>query len=148
VEVTGGEPLEQEDCLPLLADLCDEGYTTALETGGHVDISGVDPRVIVIMDIKCPGSGMSKKNIYSNLEYLKPSDELKFVIGKREDYEWARALIRERSLDGICGNILLAPVFGELEYRTLAEWMLADRLHARLQLQLHKHIWPPDARGV
>ncbi|MBI5647512.1 MAG: radical SAM protein [Ignavibacteriae bacterium] len=148
VEVTGGEPLEQEACLPLLAALCDEGYTVAVETGGHVDIAQVDSRVVIIMDLKAPGSGMEKKNRLRNLDYIKPSDELKFVLADRADYEWARDLIRARRLDAITKHLLLAPVFNTLDPRTLAEWILADHLPVRLGLQLHKIIWPADMRGV
>ncbi|MBN1449201.1 MAG: 4Fe-4S cluster-binding domain-containing protein [Bacteroidetes bacterium] len=148
VELTGGEPLEQEAVFPFLTELCDQGFTVAVETGGHVDISPVDPRVILIMDVKCPGSGMEKKNRAENLPYLKPTDEVKFVVRDREDYEWMRAFIEREHLVGRCGEILVAPVFGEIVYRDLAAWILEDRLSVRLQLQLHKYIWDPDTRGV
>ncbi|MDH7514290.1 MAG: radical SAM protein [Bacteroidota bacterium] len=148
VEVTGGEPLEQETCIPLLTRLCDEGYTTALETGGHVDIRNVDPRVIVILDVKCPGSGMEKRNLLSNLEYVKPSDEIKFVLKDRSDYEWARDFMRDNSIPAISRNILFAPAFGHLTPRTLAEWILADYLPVRLQLQIHKYIWGQNTKSV
>ena len=148
VEVTGGEPLEQEACFPFLTQLCDEGYTVAVETGGHVDVRAVDPRVILIMDLKCPCSGMMKKNMWSNLDYLKPTDEIKFVLREKEDYEWARTVLEERKLPSVCRNILFSPVFGELDPRHLAEWILADRLPVRLQLQMHKFIWEPEMRGV
>lgn len=148
VELTGGEPLEQEGCFPFMTALCDQGFTVAVETGGHVDISRVDPRVTVIMDIKAPGSGMMKKNRLENLDYLKPTDEVKFVLRDRADYEWARGLILRERLGERCGEILLSPVFGDIAYRDLAEWILEDRLPVRMQLQLHKFIWDPDARGV
>ncbi len=148
VELTGGEPLEQEEAFPFLTELCDQGFTVAVETGGHVDIARVDPRVIVIMDLKCPASGMSKKNRLENIAYLKPTDEVKFVIANREDYEWTRALIEAEKLSQRCGEILLSPVFGSIEARDLAAWILEDRLPVRMQLQMHKFIWAPDARGV
>ena len=148
VEVTGGEPLEQEAGFDLLRELCDQKYTVAVESGGHVDISRVDSRVTVIMDLKAPASGMEKKNRMENLDYVKPSDELKFVLADRGDYEWARELVRERSLEKITRNLLFSPVHGSLDNRDLAEWILGDRLPVRLQLQLHKYIWPADMRGV
>jgi len=148
VELTGGEPLEQEDCFSFMTELCDQGFTVAVETGGHVDISRVDPRVTIIMDLKAPGSGMMKKNRMENLDYLKPADEVKFVLRDRADYEWMRDLITREHLAGRCGEILVSPVFGDIAYRDLAEWILEDRLPVRLQLQLHKFIWDPDARGV
>jgi 7-carboxy-7-deazaguanine synthase len=148
VELTGGEPLEQEAAFPFLTELCDQGFTVAVETGGHVDIARVDPRVIVIMDLKCPASGMSKKNLLENIAYLKPTDEVKFVISNREDYEWTRALIEREHLSQRCGEILLSPVFGAIEARDLAAWILEDRLPVRMQLQMHKFIWDPDTRGV
>ncbi len=148
VELTGGEPLEQEAAFAFLTELCDQGFTVAVETGGHVDIARVDPRVVVIMDLKCPASGMSKKNRLENVAYLKPSDEVKFVIANREDYEWTRALIEREQLARRCGEILLSPVFGAVDARDLAAWILEDRLPVRMQLQMHKFIWDPQARGV
>lgn len=148
VELTGGEPLEQDAVFPFLTELCDEGFTVAVETGGHVDIARVDPRVIVIMDVKCPDSGMEKKNRIGNLDYLKPTDEVKFVIASRTDYEWTRAFIERERLAQRCGEILLSPVFGAIEARDLAAWILADRLPVRFQLQMHKFVWDPDTRGV
>ncbi|MFZ1728650.1 MAG: 4Fe-4S cluster-binding domain-containing protein [Bacteroidota bacterium] len=148
VELTGGEPLEQEAAFPFLTELCDQGFSVAVETGGHVDIARVDPRVIVIMDLKAPASGMSKKNRLENIAYLKPTDEVKFVIANREDYKWTRALIESEHLAKRCGEILLSPVFGSIEARDLAAWILEDRLPVRMQLQMHKFIWAPDARGV
>lgn len=148
VELTGGEPLEQEACIPFMTELCDQGFEVAVETGGHMDISRVDPRVTIIMDLKAPGSGMMKKNRLENLDYLKPGDEVKFVLADRADYEWMRTLIAREHLVGRCGEILVSPVFGDIVYRDLAAWILEDRLPVRLQLQLHKFIWDPDARGV
>ncbi len=148
VELTGGEPLEQEAAFPFLTELCDQGFTVAVETGGHVDIARVDPRVVVIMDVKCPDSGMEKKNRPGNLAYLKPTDEVKFVIASRGDYEWTRAFIDRERLRARCGEILLSPVFGAIEARDLARWILEDHLPVRMQLQMHKFIWAPDARGV
>jgi 7-carboxy-7-deazaguanine synthase len=148
VEFTGGEPLEQEAILPVLTLLCNEGFTVAVETGGHVDISRVDPRVVLIMDVKCPGSGMEKQNEYGNLDYIKPTDEIKFVLVDRIDYEWARDFVRDRDLSTHCREILFSPVFDRLDNRALAEWILEDKLPVRLQLQIHKYIWEPDARGV
>lgn len=147
VEVTGGEPLEQEGSFDLLTRLCDAEYTVAVETGGHVDISRVDSRVIVIMDLKAPGSGMAKRNRFGNLDYLKSGDEVKFVLASREDYEWARATVREHALTERCG-VLFSPVFSTLAPRDLAQWVLEDGLRLRMQLQMHKFIWDPDARGV
>jgi 7-carboxy-7-deazaguanine synthase len=148
VELTGGEPLEQEACFTFMTELCDQGYGVAVETGGHVDIARVDPRVTVIMDLKAPGSGMMKKNRLENLDYLKPTDEVKFVLRDRVDYEWMRDFISREKLTERSREILASPVFGEIAYRDLAAWILEDRLPVRLQLQLHKFIWDPDARGV
>lgn len=148
VEITGGEPLLQPGVHALCAALLEGGREVMIETSGASDVSGLDPRVRKIMDLKCPGSGESGRNLWSNLEYLGPHDEIKFVIGDRRDYEWARAAILERLLAERVGALLLSPVFGRLEPRSLAAWLLEDRLPARLQLQMHKHIWPPDTRGV
>lgn len=148
VELTGGEPLEQQACLPFMTELCDQGFTVAVETGGHVSIAEVDPRVIVIMDVKCPASGMSKKNRHENLDYLKPTDEVKFVITDREDFEWACAFVERERLASRCGEILFAPVFGTLAPDALAAWILERRPPVRMQLQMHKFIWHPDTRGV
>ena len=138
--VTGGEPLAQKNCLPLLATLCDAGYEVCLETSGALDISGVDARVARIVDLKAPGSGESTKNRWSNLALLTMRDELKFVIKDRADYEWARQTIAEHRLDTLC-PLLFSPVQGEIEPTTLAEWILDDRLPVRFQLQLHKLLW-------
>jgi 7-carboxy-7-deazaguanine synthase len=148
VELTGGEPLLQPGALPLLADLCDTGYQVLLETGGGLDISGVDPRVHRIVDVKCPASGESGANHWPNLEVLSSRDELKFVLADEEDYRFARALVVERNLAARCGAIHFSPVHGRLEAVQLAEWILADRLPVRLQLQVHKLLWGPERRGV
>lgn len=138
--VTGGEPLAQKPCLELLTALCDAGYDVSLETSGALDISGVDARVSRIVDLKAPGSGESAKNLWSNVDLLTPRDEVKFVLKDRADYEWAREIIRARRLDSRC-PLLVSAVQGELEPRDLAEWVLADRLPARFQMQLHKLLW-------
>jgi 7-carboxy-7-deazaguanine synthase len=140
VTVTGGEPLAQKDCLPLLSRLCDAGYDVSLETGGSLDIAGVDPRVSVILDIKTPGSGEVEKNLWSNLDLLKSADEVKFVLCGRSDYDWARQVLAERGISGKC-PVLFSPAYGQLAGRDLAEWVLADRLPVRFQLQLHKLLW-------
>lgn len=148
VEVTGGEPLfQQEECRLLMKKLCDEGYEVMLETGGSLPIMDIDKRVLIIMDLKCPSSGMMKKNLYENINYLKPDDEVKFVIGNREDYNWTKDIIEKYELDKKC-NILLSVVFGKLEPVSLVNWMLEDKLRARFQLQMHKFIWQPDMKGV
>jgi 7-carboxy-7-deazaguanine synthase len=138
--VTGGEPLAQAGCLPLLAALCDAGHSVSLETSGALDIGGVDARVSRIVDLKAPDSGESAKNRWENLDLLRPTDELKFVLASRADYDWAVAACRERRLFGRC-PILFAPVWDRLPPRQLAEWILADRLPVRMQLQLHKILW-------
>jgi 7-carboxy-7-deazaguanine synthase len=140
VTVTGGEPLAQKPCLELLTALADAGYDVSLETSGALDVSGVDPRVSRIVDLKTPGSGEERKNRWANLEHLTPRDEIKFVLCDRADYEWARQVIRDRRLERVC-PLLVSPVYGRLEPRQLAEWVLEDRLPARLQLQLHKLLW-------
>ena len=146
VEVTGGEPLAQRECLDLVSALCERGYEVLIETSGSLDITPVDRRAKMILDVKCPGSGEADKNLWSNLDNLRPHDELKFVILDRGDYEFARDLVRERKLDR--WTVLFSPVWGALELKQLAEWMLADRVPARLQTQLHKHIWGADVHGV
>lgn len=147
VEITGGEPLLQPNVYPLMTRLCDLGKRVLLETSGSVDVSRVDPRVVKIMDLKCPSSGESHRNLFSNLNHLDKKDELKFVIADRVDYEWARDVLNRYDLRGI-GCILFSPVWDRLPLRTLAEWILADRLPVRLQTQWHKIIWGVDARGV
>ncbi len=147
VEITGGEPLIQKNVYPLMTNLADAGYTVLLETGGHMDIAPVDPRVRRIVDIKCPSSGESDKVYWDNIALLTDLDEVKFVIGDREDYEWAKAVLKKYNLNERC-PVLFAPVFGQLKNKHLAEWILEDRLNVRFQLQMHKYIWPPEQRGV
>ncbi|MEM9191656.1 MAG: radical SAM protein [Myxococcota bacterium] len=148
VELTGGEPLLQPGALPLLRALCDAGRTVLLETSGERDIAPVDPRVHRIVDFKAPGSGESARNRWSNVDALTPTDEVKFVLADRADYEWARDLIRDKDLAKRAGTVLLSPVFGELDPPALVRWILDDQLPVRFQLQLHKHVWAPDAEGV
>lgn len=147
VETTGGEPLLQKEVLPFMKVLCDTGYEVLLETSGQMDISPVDSRVQRIIDIKCPSSNESKKNLWSNTNVLTESDQVKFVIANREDYHWAKNIITTYNLTEKC-PVLLAPVFGVLNNQELAEWILKDRLSVRYQLQLHKYIWPPETKGV
>ncbi|HLO63099.1 MAG TPA: 7-carboxy-7-deazaguanine synthase QueE [Azonexus sp.] len=138
--VTGGEPLSQKDCLPLLTALCDAGYDVSLETSGALDVAGVDPRVSRIMDLKAPDSGELARNLWENLALLNRRDEIKIVIASRSDYEWARDVLRERQLDRIC-PVLFSPAQGLIEPQSLAEWILKDGLNVRFQLQLHKLLW-------
>jgi 7-carboxy-7-deazaguanine synthase len=147
VEVTGGEPLAQSECLALLTRLCDDGFTVLLETSGALETAGVDPRVCVILDVKCPGSSMSDRMHWPNVDRLRVQDEAKFVINDRADYEWAKETVERYHIDRRC-PVLFSPVFGTMDPRQLAEWVLADRLPVRYQLQLHKLIWSPDMRGV
>ncbi len=138
--VTGGEPLAQKACLPLLTALCDAGYQVSLETSGAMDVAAVDPRVRKVMDLKCPGSGEMARNRWENLAHLLPHDQLKFVIADRSDYEWAREQTRTHALATRC-QVLFSPVADQLPPGQLADWILADRLPVRLQLQLHKVLW-------
>ncbi len=147
VELTGGEPLAQPQVCHLMQQLIGDGYTVLLETSGSEPIKDVPRGVHVIMDIKCPGSGMEERNLWDNLEWLKPSDEIKFVIRHRDDYEWALSKIEQFRLTER-SRLLMSCAFGLLEPRQLAEWMVADKLKARLNLQQHKYIWSPRARGV
>lgn len=147
VELTGGEPLLQPEAIALIRSLCDSGYELLIETGGHLDIGPVDPRATVIMDLKCPGSRMDRRNRWENIPLLKPRDEVKFVIIDRSDYEWAREVVRTK-LAGRPNTVLFSPVFGRVENVDLAEWIMADRLPVRFQVQLHKYIWEPTRRGV
>lgn len=148
VELTGGEPLLQPGALPLMQELCDAGRTVLVETSGEADVSGVDPRVHVIMDLKAPGSGESHRNRWSNLEHLEAGDEIKFVLADRVDYEWMRDTVRERCL-GDRGLALLAScVWGKLAPKDLVDWVLADALPVRVQIQMHKVIWGAEAQGV
>jgi len=148
VEVTGGEPLLQEDVYPLMVRLLDEGHTVLLETGGHVSVERVPPKVIKILDVKCPASGESAKNHWDNLARLDVRDQVKFVIQDRADYEFARDVLGRHALDRRVAAVLFSPVHGVLEPKELAGWVLADRLPVRVQLQVHKYIWGADARGV
>jgi 7-carboxy-7-deazaguanine synthase len=147
VEVTGGEPLAQAGTHDLLTLLCDRGYTVLLETSGSISIANVDPRVRIIMDIKCPGSGMDKKNLWENIPRLKPTDEVKFVVAHKADFDWAVSVVRKHALEKRC-PVLFSPVFGEVQPMELAHWLLESGVNARLQLQIHKFIWEPETRGV
>ena len=148
VEVTGGEPLLQKNVLPLMTLLADAGRTILLETSGAHNISEVDPRVHRIMDLKTPGSGEVERNLFSNIAHLTKRDEVKFVIGSREDYEWSRAQVSEHRLAERCHAVLFSPIFGRIDPREIVEWVLADNLPVRFQLQMHKFIWTPTQRGV
>jgi 7-carboxy-7-deazaguanine synthase len=148
VEVTGGEPLLQDDVYPLMERLLADGREVMLETGGHRPIDRVPAAVVKIVDVKCPASGESDKNDWSNLDRLAPHDQVKFVVQDRADYDFATAVIVRHDLASRTAAVLISPVHGVLDPRTLSEWMLADRTPARLQLQLHKFIWSPTTRGV
>lgn len=159
VEVTGGEPLAQKNVHALVTALCDAELTVLIETSGALDIRPCDPRSIRILDLKTPGSGEVERNLWSNLDDLRPRDEIKFVITSREDYEWAREILRRERLDARCHAVLMSAVFEQrkgleilgcsaLHPRELASWILADRLRVRMQTQLHKLIWDPQTRGV
>lgn len=148
VEITGGEPLLQEDVYPLMRQLAADGKTVLVETGGHRSIERVPPDAIRIVDVKCPGSGEAHRMDWQNLDRLAARDEVKFVIAGREDYEYARDVIAKYALDRRCAAIHFSPVHGELDPRELAAWVLADRLPVRVQLQVHKYIWGADTRGV
>lgn len=148
VEVTGGEPLLQPAVFRLLTELCDAGRTVLVETSGEADVSGVDARVHKIMDLKCPGSGESHRNRWSNLRFIGPGDEIKFVIADRTDYEWMRETIGSHRLQTRTPKLLASTVFGRLAPRDLIAWVLEDGLPVRVQLQMHKYVWGPDATGV
>lgn len=148
VEVTGGEPLLQADVYPLMQRLLDSGKTVLIETGGHRSIAKVPHGVIRIVDVKCPGSGESGRNDWSNLQHLNARDEVKFVIADRVDYEFAREVVRREQLVVKVNAVLFSPVHGELDPKALSEWVIADRLPVRVQLQVHKYIWSPSTRGV
>ena len=147
VEITGGEPLVQKESLNLMKKLCNEGFDVMLETAGNMPICNVDGRVNIIMDLKCPSSGMMKKNLYENINHLKETDELKFVIGDREDYDWMNEMIIQYDLNNKC-KILVSVVFDKLEPLALVNWVLEDKLDVRFQLQMHKFIWQPETKGV
>ena len=148
VEVTGGEPLLQPDVYPLMQRLLDSGKTVLIETGGHRSIANVPAGVIRIMDVKCPGSGESEKNDWSNIALLTKQDEVKFVIADRRDYDFAKEIVTREHLSGRVNAVLFSPVHGELDPKQLSEWVIADRLDVRVQLQVHKYIWSPETRGV
>ncbi|MCM3881500.1 MAG: 7-carboxy-7-deazaguanine synthase QueE [Vicinamibacterales bacterium] len=148
VEVTGGEPLLQEDVYPLMERLLEAGRTVLLETGGQIDISRVPGAVVKVMDVKCPASGEAAKNEWANIDRLGSRDQVKFVIEGRGDYEFARDIVRRHALERRCAAVLFSPVHGVLDPKALSEWILEDRLPVRLQLQIHKHIWGAAARGV
>lgn len=145
--VTGGEPLAQPACLPLLAALCDAGFRVSLETSGALPVKAVDPRVIKVMDIKTPDSGESDKNHWENLSWLTPQDQLKWVIGSRADYDWAKQVVQQYDLHSRVAELLFSPTVGRLAPQELAQWILADRLPVRFQMQLHKILWG-NQRGV
>ena len=147
VEITGGEPLHQPESFSLIQKLCDNAHTVLVETSGALDISPVDQRAHVILDVKCPGSGMTDRMDWKNLDRVTSKDEAKFVIKDRADYEWARSIVEQYDLSNRC-TVLFGPVFGALDLRQLGEWILADSLRVRFQLQLHKYIWDPSMRGV
>lgn len=147
VELTGGEPLAQEEAYVLVKELADSGYKVLIETGGSESVQNVDSRAHIIMDLKCPGSGMSDRNLWKNLDHLKPTDEIKFVIADRNDFDWAFMMMREYHLDERF-KILCSPAFGLLKPSDLAAWMVEGKINARLNLQQHKYIWHPRAKGV
>jgi 7-carboxy-7-deazaguanine synthase len=148
VEVTGGEPLLQEDVYPLMERLIERGCTVLLETGGHRSVARVPDAVVKVLDIKCPGSGEAHTTDWANLARLGPRDEVKFVIADRADYEYAKEILARHDLGHRRGAVLFSPAYGILDAKDLAAWVLADRLCVRVQLQLHKLIWGPEARGV
>ena len=147
VEVTGGEPLFQKNCINLLQELVDLDYKVLLETSGSLTIKDVPEEVINIIDFKCPSSNMKKKNLWENINYLKLDDEVKFVIGNREDYDWAKNKIKKYNLTNTC-KILMSPSYKEIEPQMITKWILEDNLDIRFQIQLHKEIWPEEERGV
>jgi 7-carboxy-7-deazaguanine synthase len=148
VELTGGEPLLQPGVFPLLTELCDAGREVLVETSGEADVARVDPRVHKIMDLKCPASGESQRNRWTNLDHIGPRDEIKFVLADRADYEWMRAAIEARGLASRTPNLLASTVFGKLATKDLVAWVLEDALPVRVQLQMHKYVWTPDSTGV
>ena len=148
VEITGGEPLLQKEVYPLMQRLLDEGRTVMLETGGHLSVADVPEPVIRVIDVKCPGSGEAARNHWANLDALRATDEVKFVIKDRADYEYARDVVARHTLAGRCAAVHFSPVHGVQNAKELAAWVLEDRLPVRVQLQLHKFIWDPSTRGV
>ena len=147
VEVTGGEPLFQDKCIYLLNELINQNYEVLLETGGSLSISDVPIEIVRIVDFKCPSSGMEKKNLWSIVNDLQPHDEVKFVIGDREDFDWAAKMLNKYSLNEKC-TILFSPTFGKIDPSLIVEWILDEHLPVRMQLQMHKHIWKPEEIGV
>ena len=147
VEVTGGEPLFQKNCIQLLKELVNSNYKVLLETSGSLSIENVPKEVINIIDFKCPSSKMEKKNLWENIEYLKLNDEIKFVIGDREDYEWSRNKIKKYNLTKI-SNVLISPVYKKINPDIITNWILEDNLKVRFQIQIHKEIWPSEKKGV
>ena len=147
VQVTGGEPLSQPAAFPFVTRLLDAGYEVLVETSGHISLADLDPRAVAIMDVKAPGSGETHRMDWDNLERLKPTDEAKFVLAHRADYEWSRDLLRERRLAERC-PVLFSPVHGQLDPGELGRWIVEDGLPVRLQVQLHKYLWPGVERGV
>ena len=147
VEVTGGEPLFQDECSDLLKELIQHGYEVLLETGGSLSVKGVPREVIKIVDFKCPSSGMTEKNLWSIIDDLMPFDEVKFVIGDREDFDWAGKMLDQYSLSKKC-VVLFSPIFNGIDPSLIANWILEDNLPVRMHIQMHKHIWGPDTIGV
>ena len=147
VEITGGEPLVQDGVHPLMTMLCDRGFEVLLETGGSLDIGAVDARVKRVVDFKCPSSGMMKKNLWTNVDHLQSTDEVKFVIGNKEDFQWAAEMIHLHQIAERC-PVLMSPVFGVLPPAELSGWILESKVNVRFQMQLHKFIWEPETRGV
>jgi 7-carboxy-7-deazaguanine synthase len=148
VEITGGEPLLQKGVLGLMEKLCDAGRRVLIETSGNRDISVVDPRVHVIMDLKTPSSGEQMKNRLENIPHLAKKDEVKFVIGSEEDYQWSKGMVLEHGLNEKCEAVLFSPVFGKINARDIVDWIVRDKLDVRFQLQMHKFIWEPTKKGV
>ena len=147
VEVTGGEPLFQDECIDLLNELTNQNYEVLLETGGSLSISDVPIEIVRIVDFKCPSSGMEKKNLWSIVNDLQPHDEVKFVIGDREDFNWAKEMLNKYSLNEKC-SILFSPTFGKIDPSLIVEWILEGDIPVRMQLQMHKHIWESEGKGV
>lgn len=146
IEITGGEPLLQKNTLPLFDRLINKNYSVLLETNGTMSLKNINPSVIKIMDIKCPGSGFSDKTYWNNLSYLSPSDQIKFVISSREDFDWAAKVIKEKCLDKLC-HILFSPNYSQIKNEDLAKWILLEKINVRFQLQIHKYIWQ-ESKGV
>ncbi|MBR73416.1 MAG: 7-carboxy-7-deazaguanine synthase [Dehalococcoidaceae bacterium] len=147
VEVTGGEPLVQDGCIDLLKALISNGNKILIETGGALSIEKIPKEVVIILDIKCPSSNMSDKNLWSNIDLIKPSDEIKFVIGDKKDYNWSKKIIKKYNLTDKC-TILFSPVYNKIEPKTMVEWIMKDNLNVRFQTQLHKSIWNHNTKGV